>query len=66
MKTQTYCRVSATLFTVVALAHATRLINGWSLEVESVAIPMWVSMLGVLGPGALATFGFRSAAGSAD
>ena len=62
MKTQSYCRVSATLFTVVALVHATRLINGWSLEVETVAIPLWVSVLGVLGPGGLALLGFRSAA----
>ena len=60
MKTQSYCRVSATLFTVVAMAHAARLLNGWSLEVETVAIPLWVSMLGVLGPGALAYFGFRA------
>ena len=62
MKTQYYCRISATLFTVVALAHLTRLVNGWSLEVETVAIPLWVSVLGVLGPGVLALFGFRSAA----
>jgi len=66
MKTQSYCRVSATLFTVVALAHATRLVNGWSLEVESFAIPMWVSMLAVFGPGALAFFGFRSSSRPAE
>ena len=49
------------LFTVVALAHAIRLVNGWSFEVETVAIPLWVSLLGVLGPGTLAFFGFKSA-----
>ena len=60
MKTQSYCRVSAALFTVVALAHTIRLVNGWSLEVESVAVPLWASVLGVLGPGTLAFLGFRA------
>lgn len=62
MKTQTYCRVSATLFALVTLAHLTRLVNGWSLEVETIAIPLWVSVIGVLGPGALAVFGYRASA----
>lgn len=56
-----YCRVSATLFTVVALAHLTRLVNGWSFEIEAVVVPMYVSVLALLGPGALAVWGFREA-----
>ncbi len=61
MNHRKYCRVSATLFTVVALAHLTRLLNGWTFEIETVVIPMYVSVLGLLGPGALAFWGFREA-----
>lgn len=40
MKTKSYCGISALLFSVVALAHMTRLINGWMLQVDDMAIPM--------------------------
>ena len=59
MNIKTYCGVSATLFTIVALAHLTRLFYGWPVEIEAVTIPMLVSWLGFIGPGALAAWGFR-------
>ncbi len=59
MNQKTYCGVSAMLFTVVALAHLTRLFYGWSVEIEATAIPMLVSWVGFIGPGALAVWGFR-------
>jgi len=61
MNQRKYCGVSATLFTVVALAHLTRLLSGWSFEIDAVVIPMFVSVTGFLGPGALAVWGFREA-----
>lgn len=63
MHARTYCRVSAALFAVVALAHFSRIMNGWTLEVESIQIPMLVSWIGLIVPAALAIWGFREARG---
>ena len=60
MNTKSYCGVSAMLFSVVALVHMTRLISGWMIQVEDMAIPMLVSWIGMVGPGILAVWGFRS------
>lgn len=59
MNHKTYCGVSATLFTIVALAHLTRLFYGWPVEINATAIPMGVSWVGFIVPGALAAWGFR-------
>ena len=59
MNQKTYCGVSATLFTLVALAHLARLSYGWSVEIEAATIPMLVSWVGFVVPGALAVWGFR-------
>ncbi len=59
MNIKTYCGVSATLFTIVALAHLTRLFYGWPVEIEATTIPMLVSWMGFIGPGVLAAWGFR-------
>ena len=61
MNHKAYCRVSATLFSIVALAHLARLLNGWSVEVETVTIPLLVSLFGFIVTGALAVWGFRQA-----
>ena len=61
MNQQAYCRLSATLFLIVALAHLTRLVSGWSIEVEVTVVPMAVSWVGFIVPGALAVWGFRGA-----
>ncbi len=59
MNHRTYCGVSATLFSVVALAHLMRLFNGWSVEIETMTVPMLASWLGLIIPGLLAVWGFR-------
>ncbi len=55
----TYCVVSAAIFSVVALAHLTRLFNGWSVEIDTMTVPMLASWLGLIIPGSLAVWGFR-------
>ncbi len=42
------------VFTIVALAHLLRLVDGTQIVVGSTSIPMWVSILGVLAPGLIA------------
>ena len=61
MNQRTYCGVSAAIFAVVALAHLTRLINGWSVEIDTMNVPMLASWLGLIIPGSLAVWGFREA-----
>lgn len=61
MNKRSYCGVSATLFSVVALAHLTRLFNGWSVEIDTMTVPMLASWLGLIIPGSLAVWGFRQA-----
>ena len=60
MNARTYCAISATLFTIVALVHLTRLLNGWPVAVDGFEIPMLVSWIGTAVPGLLAIWGFRS------
>jgi hypothetical protein len=61
MNKVTYCGVSAAIFTFVALAHLTRLFNGWSVEIDTMTVPMLASWLGLIIPGSLAVWGFREA-----
>lgn len=56
-----YCLVSGALFALVALAHLLRIVNGLSIQVDGVAVPMMVSWIGVLVPAALAAWAFRIA-----
>ncbi len=59
MNHRNYCVVSAAIFSVVALAHLTRLFNGWSVEIDTMTVPMLASWLGLIIPGSLAVWGFR-------
>ena len=61
MNHRIYCGVSAAIFAVVALAHLTRLFNGWSIEIDTMSVPMLASWLGLIIPGSLAAWGFREA-----
>ena len=68
MKFRTYCRVSAVIFVVVALAHLARVIYGSSIVIDGETIPIFVSWIGFVVPGALAYWGFQGAqsAGGSD
>ena len=61
MNRKAYCRVSAMLFTLVALAHLSRLVNAWPVTVADMSVPMLASWIGLIVPGALAAWGFRAA-----
>jgi hypothetical protein len=50
--------LTATLFLVMATVHLLRIIFGWQVEIGGLSIPFWVSWLGVLVAGALASLGF--------
>ena len=64
MNIKTYCRISAIVFTVVALAHLTRLISGASIVIDGQDVPMLASWAGLIVPGGLAFWGFRGSRGA--
>ena len=59
-----YCFVSGVLFSLVALAHLLRIVYSMSIVVESVAVPMLVSWIGMTVTAVLASWAFRLSRGS--
>ena len=55
--------VTTLLLSVVAALHLLRLLFQVPLAVAGTAIPMWASVLGVLGPGTLAVWLWREQRG---
>jgi hypothetical protein len=49
MKTGTLLAII--VFTIVAVAHLLRVVDGTQIVVGSTTIPMWVSFVGILVPG---------------
>ena len=56
-----YPLVSAGVFGIVAVIHAVRALNHWSLSVATMEIPVWCSWVAALGAGAMCLWAFRSA-----
>ena len=59
MNQRTYDLISSILFAIVAMVHLLRLVRGWQFTVAGAAVPMWVSILGLLVTGFLAMYGLR-------
>lgn len=59
MNYKSYCVVSGVLFSLVALAHLLRIVYGVSLQVDDYVVPMFVSWIALIVPGALAVWAFR-------
>ena len=47
-------KLAIIFFTLVAIAHLSRLISGISITAGDWIVPQWVSVLGVIGPGFIA------------
>lgn len=56
-----YELVSGIFFTIVALAQITRTVLGWTLQIDGVRVPVWVSGVAFVITGGLAIWAFRSA-----
>jgi hypothetical protein len=54
-----YLRVSGTLFGLIALGHLLRLLYRVPAELGQWVVPLWVSVVGLLLPAALALWAFR-------
>ena len=58
-KARPYLAITATLFTLVAIFHLVRVINGWTFQFGPYQVPMWFSWLGTFFPAALAAWAIR-------
>ena len=58
MTQKTFNVVAGTIFLIVAVLHAIRLLRGWTFIIGSWNAPMWVSCLGLALAGFLAYAAF--------
>ena len=58
MKQGTFLLVTSSIFALIALLHALRLIYGWAVTIGEWTVPAWVSAVGFLIAGYLASQGF--------
>ena len=63
-RTTLYSTISATIFGLVALAHLSRLVFGWPLEIGHGLVPGWYSVVGLIASAAMCAWGFRLARNS--
>ncbi len=56
-----FTNLAIAIFILIAVVHLLRLVYGWEATVNSVVIPMWVSVMGLLIAGALAYLLWREA-----
>lgn len=59
MDQKTFTAIAGTLFFVIALLHLARIVAGWDAIFNGVAIPLWVSLLGLIVASSLAYSGLR-------
>lgn len=58
MKTKAYLEASVVIFTLVALMHLIRLLQGWPILVGTLSIPVWGSVLVLVVSAGVAIWGF--------
>ena len=61
MTQRTFSFLAATIFALVALLHAARLLRGWQVTIEGAVVPIWISWIGLAVAAYLAYQGFRLA-----
>ncbi|HMB56560.1 MAG TPA: hypothetical protein VKM35_05060 [Arenimonas sp.] len=60
MSTSSFNKIAATVFGIVALAHAARLAMALPVQIGTLPVPVWVSWAGLIVAGALCIWGFRA------
>ena len=57
MKTKAYLMVSTSIFALVGVVHMMRYLMGWSAQIGTWSVPLWVSLLAVLVSAGVAFWG---------
>jgi hypothetical protein len=60
-----FTAIAVVVFSLVALLQLIRVISGWEVTVNGLAIPMWASVIALVVAAALATMLWREARRSA-
>ena len=60
MTIRTFCTLAAAIFALIALLQLIRIVMGWSVTLNGVDVPLWVSWIAVAVAGALSLVGFRA------
>jgi hypothetical protein len=58
----TYAMVSALIFAIVAIGHAIRLVNRWTVQLGPYSVPMSVSWIGLVAAALISIWGFAQLA----
>jgi hypothetical protein len=61
MKTKAYLIVSTVIFSLVAVIHLMRFALGWSVQLGTWNVPLWMSLLAVLVSASVAIWGLTLA-----
>ena len=61
MTMRAFCTLAAAIFALIALLQLLRIVMGWSVTLNGVDVPLWVSWIAVAVAGALSLVGFRAA-----
>ena len=59
-----YLLITSVIFGVVAIVHTLRLALHWPLVIAGWEVPIWVSVIGVIVPGALSAWALRLRGGT--
>ena len=49
LSAKTYILITGMIVFIVGLVHLIRLLSGWMVVIDGWVVPMWVSIVGVLG-----------------
>ena len=61
MTPQTYSRLAALIFAIVALLQLARAVSGWSITVDTnISVPIWASWIACIVAAGLAWLGFAA------
>ena len=61
MTIRTFCTLAAAIFALSPLLQLIRIVMDWSVTLNGVDVPFWVSWIAVTVAGALGFVGFRAA-----
>ena len=56
-----YQQVSGAFFSLIAIAQLTRAVAGWPVQVATVTVPVWCSVVAFFATAALAIWAFQTA-----
>ena len=59
MTPRIFSLIAAAVFSLIALGHAIRLLQGWQVTIGGAVVPIWLSWIGLAIAGYLAYEGFK-------